>query len=180
MTLPIVSLLDAKAYLNIPDSDTMSDGEVQDFLDSATELVREETRDYGQQTYTETVPVYDGEALLSHTPVAGVASVVSAVSGESITGWSVDSWGRLTGLPWWGALLYWRRITVTYTAGNPIPTARMATATLMVLGRLWQSQRGNAPTVLQGADGAVFTPGMQGILAEVRALLGPGTVGTFA
>ena len=158
----MTSLADVKAHLNITSS--ANDDELSDFLDSALELVNEEVGVSAPQSYTETLTVDGGMAILSHTPVTAVASVTSF--GDPVTGYTFDSYGRLMGLTGW------RRIVVTYTAGTTAQSARAHTATLMVTKRLWESQRGNTPTILQGGEEPTFTPGMQGILSEIRALLG--------
>lgn len=158
-----VSLDELKSHLNM--TDTANDEELLGFLDSATELVRDEASVYEVQAYTETVWADCGVALLSHSPVVAVTSVVG--SGETLTGWTLNSYGMLSGVR------SWRQVTVSYTAGVAVEPARFHTAVLMVAARLWESQRGNAPTILQGSNEALpFTPGLQGIIGEVRALLG--------
>src|SRR5215217_5624204 len=156
------SLSQVKAHLNI--TSTASDDELADFLDAATELVNEMVNTSPVQAYTETLWVDRGAVFLSHTPVVSVTSVVSA--GETLTGWTMNPYGAITDLTGW------REVVVTYAAGTAAPSARVHTAILMVTGRLWETQRGNTPTILQGGEGPVFTPGLQGILSEVRALLG--------
>lgn len=168
MTL-IATLDEAKTHLNI--TTAANDDELLDFLESATDLVREEARVYDVGTYTETVPVSrEGVALLSNTPVVSVTSVTSA--GETITGTTVNRYGRLSGLR--GR----REVVVVYTAGTAVPEARVRTAILMVTARLWATQRGASP--LRSSEEDAFTPGMQGILGEVRALLGSAVLGSFA
>lgn len=157
------SLSQVKAHLNITSS--TNDSEISDFLDSATELVNEIAFASPVQTYTETLWADRGAVFLSHIPVVSVTSVVSA--GETLTGWTMYSYGAITDLG--GA----REVTVVYTAGVVTPSARVHTAILMVVARLWETQRGNAPaTSLQGGEGPTFTPGLQGIISEVNALLG--------
>jgi hypothetical protein len=163
----IVPFPELKAHLNI--TGTTNDEELMGFLDSAEELVRQEAAVYAPQSYTETVAVDSGVAILSHTPVISLTSVTA--SGETITGATASRYGLLRGVRGW------REVTVTYTAGTAVPPARVHTAVLMVTARLWETQRGNTPTVFQGGEEPTFTPGMQGILGEVRALLGAGGLG---
>lgn len=60
----------------------------------------------------------------------------------------------------------------------PEPTERLAS--LMIAARLWETQRGSTPTILQGGDNDVpFTPGLGGILTEVRSLLTASTRSSF-
>ncbi len=164
--MAVVSFDQVKAHLNI--TGTASDEELVGFLDSAEELVRQEAAVYDPQSYTETVVVDGGVAILSHTPVISLTSVTAP--GETITGATVSRYGLLRGVRGW------REVTVTYTAGTAVPSARVHTAVLMVVSRLWETQRGTSPTPLQGDD-ATFTPGLQGILSEVRALLGASGLG---
>lgn len=166
----MTSLEDLKTHLNM--TSTANDDELLGFLDAATDLVNEELRTAAPQTYVETLAVDCGMAILSHTPVTGVASVTSY--GDPVTGYTFDSYGRLAGLRGW------RQIVVTYTAGTEEQTPRGHMATLMVAARLWESQRGSSPNPLQGQDAAPFTPGLQGILSEVRALLGDRPSGVVA
>jgi hypothetical protein len=154
----IVTLTDAKTHLNL--SSAANDAELQAFLDSAEELVAEETRTYSVASYTETRPVDCGVAFLSHTPVVSVVSVTAP--GETITGFTIHPYGAVSGLDGW------REVTIAYTAGTALPPARVRTAVLMVTQRLWETQRGARPT----SEDPTFTPGMQGILGEIRALLG--------
>lgn len=157
------SLSEVKAHLNITSS--TNDSELSDFLDSATDLVNEIANTSPVQTYTETLWADRGAVFLSHIPVVAVTSVVSA--GETLTGWTMYPHGAITDLG--GS----REVVVIYTAGVATPSARVHTAILMVVARLWETQRGNAPaTSLQGGEGPAFTPGLQGIIAEVQALLG--------
>ncbi len=156
--MAVVSLNEMKAHLNI--AGTSHDEELVGFLDSAEELVRQEASVYVPQSYTETLKVDNGVAILSNTPVISLTSVTAP--GETITGATVSRYGLLRGVRGW------REVTVTYTFGTPIPPARVRTAVLMVTARLWETQRGSTPV----GDDPTFTPGLQGILSEVRALLG--------
>ncbi len=161
--MALVSLDEMKAHLNIVG--TTHDEELVGFLDSADELVRQEASVYAPQSHTETVRVDAGVAILSHAPLISLTSVTAP--GETITGATASRYGLLRGVRGW------REVTVTYTAGTEVPPARIRTATLMVTARLWETQRANTPV---GGD-PTFTPGLQGILSEVRALLGPGGLG---
>lgn len=171
--MTIATLEDLKRHLNMTSS--ANDDELLDFLDSAEELVREEARVSDVQSYTETAEVIGDAVVLSHFPVVAVSSVT--VPGETITGWSFSQYGSYGGLTGFRGRRY---VTVTYTAGTAVPQSRVRTAVLMVAARLWESQRGNTPSALQGGDAPTFTPGLQGILGEVRALLGGGSLGVVA
>lgn len=155
----IATLADAKAHLNL--TTTANDNELQGFLDAAEDLVAEEAHTYGVASYTEIRPVDLGVAFLSHTPVVSVTSVTQ--SGETLTGWTVHPYGAVSDLH--GC----REVTIAYTAGTALPAARVRAAVLMVTQRLWETQRG---ALRVGGEDTTFTPGMQGILGEIRALLG--------
>lgn len=159
--MPLATLEDVKRHLNI--TSTANDDELQNFLDAAEEIVRDEARQFDVGTYTETLWVDRGHVVLSHTPVVAILSVTAP--GETIAGTTFTPSGLLEGLRGW------REVTVTYTAGRPIPSARAQVATLMVAARFWESQRGSAPA-LGGGEEPTFTPGMQGIIGEIRAVLG--------
>lgn len=159
---PLATLDDVKRHLDI--TSTTNDGELQSLLDAAEEIVRREAREFSSTTYTETLWVDRGAVFLSHTPVTGVTSVTSY--GETITGTTFTASGYV------GGLRGWREVVVTYTAGRAVTSASAYVATLMVAGRLWETQRGNTPAILQGGEEPTFTPGMQGIISEIRAVLG--------
>lgn len=156
----LVSLTDVKKHLNL--TSTSNDDELLSLIDTAEEIVRAEARQFDVATYAETLWVTGGYVILSHTPVQAVTSVTSA--GETITGTTFTASGLLEGLRGW------REVAVTYTAGHPVPSARAYTATLMVAARLWETQRGPSPVT--PTEEPTFTPGMQGILGEIRAVLG--------
>jgi hypothetical protein len=157
----IVTLTDAKTHLNL--SSAANDAELQAFLDSAEELVAEETRTYSVASYTETRPVDCGVAFLSHTPVVSVVSVTAP--GETITGFTIHPYGAVSGLDGW------REVTIAYTAGGELPQARVRTAVLMVTQRLWETQRGEPSSRLR-ATTRRSPPGCRAFSAEIRALLG--------
>jgi hypothetical protein len=156
----IATLADARAHLNL--TSTANDNELQAFLDAAEELVSEESHTYEVASYTEVRPVDLGVAFLSHTPVVSVTSVTAY--GETLTGWTVHPYGAVSGLSACRG-----EVTITYTAGTALPAARVRAAVLMVVQRLWETQRG---ALRVGGEDSTFTPGMQGILGEIRALLG--------
>lgn len=159
-----VTLAEVRKYLNT--SNVTNDDELTDFADAAEARVLKlcgPSAVAGSATRTIT-PSSSGTVVLPAAPVSAVTSVVDA-AGNALPYVPYLEAGLLT--------VHARGpVTVTYTTGASIPVALIRTAILMVLGRLWETQRGNSPANYQGAEGETFTPGLQGILSEAAALLG--------
>ncbi len=161
-----VTMHDARAHLNLTNS--TPDDEVFAFAETADAKVAEiigAMQAAGTRTVTRAP--YRGEVVLPESPVSDVIAVTGS-NGLPVTNWTADLAAGLLYVNDWGP------VTVTYTvtaqAGVPAPLTR--TATLMILARMWETQRGASPSPLQGGGDPTFTPGLQGILGEVRALLG--------
>lgn len=158
-----VTLPEAKLHLNKTSS--ADDVEITDLTNAAEQTVLGMTGPIAAAgPVVETQVPYRGTVLLAG-PATSITSVVDEWSTPvAVTDYTVDlAAGVIEGIPRWGA------VTVTYVAkGSPLDVVR--TAIFMVLGRLWETQRGNAPALPAG-EGPVFTPGMGGIITEVRALL---------
>lgn len=132
----IVSLAEAKAHLNI--TSTRNDVELLMYLEAATAVIEAHVGAVVPRTLTETV--YG--RLLSHAPALAVTAVDHG--GVAYTGTYVlnSPAGLLDGVPY-GA-------TVTYTVGRtPIPAA-IRLAALVVVARMWETQRGSQPLPVSG------------------------------
>ncbi len=159
-----VTLSEARAHVNL--TDNKHDDELAAFLATAEEAVADRIRDRGVSTQVETLPVVNGTVLLGYPPASAVASVVS--TGGVITSYTLDRTGQLLRVtPAWSRAT----VTVTYTSGLVTSSDLIRTTVLMALSRLWETQRGGQVRRVGGGDDT-FTPGMQGILREVEALLG--------
>jgi hypothetical protein len=153
-------LTDLKEHLNITGSD--NDAELTRFLDVATTIVAGLAD--GSSPAEERVTASRGVAVLRRRPTGAVTH--STLGGGPVTGFTVDAAaGLVVGVPYTGTL------TVTYESGS-VPESVLIVAELMIASRLWETQRGNSPTILQGTDDQLpFIPGLGGILDEVRSLL---------
>jgi len=167
-----VTLSEVKANLNITTS--ANDDELTDMADAAEGAVLAMSGPVSlSATVTETVWPYNGVAVLSSAPVASIASVTTS-GGTPVTYTANLGAGLLDVSTIW----YPTRdlpLTVTYTPQPRTTAAQVRMAVLMVTARLWETQRGNTPAILQGGEQEVFTPGLQGILAEARGILGLGS-----
>jgi len=164
------SLTDLKAHLNIGESSSVDEAELDDILDAATELVQSMVGSFDVATVTETVAVYGGTVLLSQAPTGAVAVV--DYYGNAVTGSTVNVTARLLYVP-----AVYGPVTVTYPAGTGFVPAGVRLATLIIAAHLWETQRGVSPSPLslQGADVGEFSvPGLGfAIPNRARELLAP-------
>lgn len=180
--LPVISLDDAKTYLNI--TSTSSDDEIRGFILAATDIAERLTsRQLRRRTVVES---YNGAGpyfSLNTQPVVSVTSVVE--DGATLAAGTDYILDTRVGLLYRGASsspLYWRggidNVVVTYVSGeaNPSPTAQLLVKELT--RHLWRTQRGASPMAMGGADD--FIPGGNNIvtyrIAELAGLLTTPTV----
>ncbi len=139
-SVPVLSLADAKAYLNITSTD--SDDELRTYLDVVTQKGEDFCgRVFGRRTIVADLPGsrWQRSLLLPIGPVLALA----AVSGD---GDAIDP-ATVTTSPD-AAVLYreagwdYNRISVTYLAGYRVQPATDVMGARMLLRWLWQSQRG--------------------------------------
>lgn len=178
----LISLEAAKAHLNIPDADTTQDDEILDWVAGITRVVEDRVGCVLPQTISN--ERHDGWGFtlsLRQTPVLEVLSIGPWLSGSNVyssTQWVVDSEvGTVelaSGLRWRGPL------RVSYRAGRTEVPANIAQAVKIILGHLWETQRGAAQPAFLGGDETTIVPGF-GFAVPNRALellqpddLGPG------
>lgn len=137
-TVAILSLADAKLHLNI--SNDTDDGEIRDFLESATSIVEYHTNASFLREFVETYTVNGCEIALRHYPVTEVTSIndLSGSTAVAVSDVDVDEVGILrktSGGPIRGT------VRITYTAGHTqIPAAWVQSAKIIVQ-HLWETQR---------------------------------------
>lgn len=149
---PGLTVAKLKKRLNYLDSQTQDDVELGDVLAAAIEVVEGECGPIVPRIATETVTASrEGTALLSYFPVGSVTT----------TGLTLLKGGVIGGLPYGTS-------TVTYVAGNPT-TAAQQEAVYLVAADLWQTQRGQGPTV-DDTGQYVLTPLLH---RRVRELMAP-------
>lgn len=156
------TLDELKAHLNI--TSATHDDELLSILDAAVEVVEGYVGPLDGQTVTEryynrnpALPL-----LLRQYPVQAVTSI-SDVDGNvfEADSYTVDlDTGRVWLARWGGGLRSWSfwgpgvglDVTVTYTTGRTSLPASIRLAILIVAARLWETQRGNAPSALPVSD----------------------------
>lgn len=168
------TLEDVKKHLNM--TSTANDDELGLMLDAAEDVVRSLVGSFAAVEVTEPVAVHGGTAILSRRPVVG--DVV--LSDESLTGFTVDREAGLlrnvgytasVGWAYWGTT----QLTATYSTGGGVAPAAVELATLIIVGHLWETQRGTSPSALtlQGEDaGPTFGAGYA-IPNRAKDLLAP-------
>lgn len=187
---PLVDLSEVKAHLNIPDSDTSQDTELQGFIEAASVYIQNITGPITPQTLVETHSGGGSTICVFHPPILSVTSVVeyNASTGYTLTqatlGTEAGSYAYTVDDPKSGVIrrrysgnLVGRfiggdhNIVVTYVAGqNSIP-ADIRLAVLQDIAGLFQpSQLGPASAMFPNAaaDGERLNPiGMFPRVAEI-------------
>lgn len=173
----LIDLASVKAHLNIPQTDTRQDDELQGYILAAAELARnhcgpflpEQHTQYFDGGYSKLVP--DWLPLLSVQSVTEYYGLSAFVITEQPLGAQMDAFsftadyitGELTRRTFGGEAAYWARgaknIKVVYTAGRPedVPYS-VRLGALELVRHLWQmTQQGGRPkfggNALDGVDG---------------------------
>lgn len=155
----LVSLAEAKEYLNILPDKTVNDMELGHFIAVASEFVEARTQSWHSQTLTERYvfpqPCRENVLILRTSPVQSVTSVTENGIVTPSTQYAINSVGnyiwRTSG--WWST-----PVDVVYTVGSPASTgpsvmpSRVRHAVLVVLKHLWSTQRGALTVSRQGPD----------------------------
>lgn len=168
--MQFVTLSELRAHLNV--SSNANDAELGEIGAAAEAKVLELTGPVSAAgSVSETAFPVDGMVVLNAAPVTSVTSVVDG--GGTPVAFSADlAAGVLRVTAASGYAYFNRPVTVTYVTPGSFDPAQIRWAVKMVAARMWETQRGNTPAVLQGGEESTFTPGLQGILSEVRAWLG--------
>ncbi len=137
----ILSLDEARDFLNFLTTETVNDEELRGFIEAATPIIERVTGPVVRRTVTATIYPGDGFPPLPVTPVLSLTSgaLIRDGSAVSLTGMVVENGCLRSGT--YGALPYepW---TLTYVAGRTIIPANIREATGEVVKNLWSSQRG--------------------------------------
>lgn len=175
--MPIVTLADAKAQLNIQPSDTSADVELQGFVDAATAAVEQQLgRVVEQRTVIDQFDFAGGVTafMLRSVPVISLTSLVSLDGTQTWdVGPSVMHVDPASGLV---TVLSGPAVTgpvlATYQAGSATVTANVRLAGLIIIQHLWETQRGAMG--IQLGDSETYVAG-RGFAIPRRAieLLGP-------
>ena len=175
----VLSLQDAKDMLNIPQADTSSDAELQEWIASieaglerftggpvVNRAVTERSEMQGNQTV---IPVRQ-RPLVSVTSITSASGVAIDISGGLDLDKNAGLIRRVLGLPFYGPFFQWLpMVTVTYVAGwgTSVPPAFTSFAR-MVIQHLWEPQRGPASMPMGG--GSMTSPPWLGFAIPNAAL----------
>ena len=179
----VLPLLDElKTHVNIT-SDTHDD-ELQDLLDAAVGVVEGYVGPLDSRTVVETHRTLNTASplVLRQAPAIDVTSV-TAGDGTlyALTDYDLDTEAGLLHLAYEGSYGRWYgQATVTYSAGRTDLPAAIRTAILIVASRLWETQRGNAPSALPISDNEGFNAdpaGLPLLPPRARELLRPYLLG---
>ena len=163
----IVSLEDAKTYLNIPSTDYDYDDELLRFIDVASDLCESYVGQIlGRKTYTN--ELYDGNNEFIRIRNPKVISITSVYENGALLNsgqYVMDYTGQRLYRIGSGTLYatnsygYWsggmNNIQITYVAGYVNPPAAARQGVLETLRHLWQTQRGSSSVLgrqLQGDE----------------------------
>lgn len=160
----VLDLAGAKQHLNIPATSTTNDGEITAWLDTLDAVIE---RYIGGPIVTREVvqrvtPVDRGTALLlGKIPVVDVTQI----NGDAVSGLDIDPDAGMVRGSFGSA-----PVTVTYQAGRgDTPPPAIVGAAKVILGHLWQTQRGQLQRPSLGGD-ETFAPLGLGFAVPNRAL----------
>ncbi len=179
---PLVSLEDAKSYLQIKSS--TDDTKLYGFLDDAVAAVADIIGPVTPTSYTEVVDYHGPRIVLARTPVQSVQSVMiqpwlgAAPVDDSLSWLANTETGVLRRLAVGGSLPFYGPgtvFTIVYTAGRTVVPAPVNRAILMQVADMWEAERGSMP--MAGGGGGAPPPSYSGdvgfLAPEVMELLLP-------
>jgi uncharacterized phiE125 gp8 family phage protein len=162
----VLPLQDAKDHLNIAQSNTSSDAEIQSWIatiESALErytggpLVSRQITERAEMLSSQTVILVRQRPLVSVVSIASASGGAIDISGGLDIDVNAGTVRRKLGLPFYGPFFQWLpQVSITYVAGwgTAVPAA-FGSAARIILAHLWESQRG--PASLPGLGGADMT-----------------------
>jgi hypothetical protein len=178
----VLPLADAKDELNIAQSSTASDTEIQGriaTIESALErytggpLVNRQITERAEMLSSQTVILVRQRPLVSVVSIASASGGAIDISGGLDIDTNAGTVRRKLGLPFYGP--FWSflpQVTVTYVAGwgTSVPAA-FNQAARIILAHLWEPQRGPASLPGMGGGDMVTLPGMGFAIPNMAAEL---------
>jgi hypothetical protein len=184
----VLPLADAKDMLNIPQTTTTYDTELQVHIATVeTSLEGFTGGPLVNRPVTERAELTGSYTVLQvrQRPLVSVTSIVSVASGIALdisAGLDIDpnagTIRRKLGYPFYGPFFMWLpAMSVTYVAGwgTAVPAAFNLAARIIVK-HLWDTQRGVTPAPMMGGDEVVSLPGWGYAIPERAAELLDGTL----
>lgn len=167
----IVSLVEARAHLNMGPSETTDDDELRGFIGAATGAIEKALgRTVVRRTFTDRFDTGGAvsSVLLRHAPVL---SLTSAVSTDGLTTWSVgdlllDGESGLVTVT--RGAVFRGSLDLAYQAGMTVIPDNYRLAGKIIVQHLWETQRG-AMGVQLGGEAEGWNPG-KGYAIPRRAL----------
>lgn len=166
----LLSLANAKAHLNIPDSTTTSDAELREFIEAATEIVESYVGPVAIRTHTARVAGGRAVIALPHTQVREITALTLVSDGSvpvALPDLTIDTTAGLIGYTS-GATFPRGDMDVTYTVGRTTVKANWTLAAKIILKHNWDTQLGNLPSIQGDSPGYVMTGA--GYLVPYRAI----------
>jgi len=184
----VLPLQDAKDQLNIPQSNTASDAEIQSWIATIESALKRYTGGpVVNRSITERAEMLSDQTviLVRQRPLVSVTSIASASGGtiDISGGLDIDvnagTVRRKLGLPFYGPFFQWLpQVNITYVAGwgTAVPAA-FNSAARIILAHLWESQRGPASLPGLGGGDMVTMPGFGFAIPNMAAELLDGAQG---
>jgi hypothetical protein len=178
----VLPLQDAKDQLNIPQSSTASDAELQSFIATIESSLKRYTGGpIVNRTVTERAEMMSSQTviLVRQRPLVSVTQILSASGGaiDISAGLDIDvnagTIRRKLGLPFYGPFFSWLpQVSVTYVAGwgTSVPAAFNSFARIVVQ-HLWDSQHGPAGRPSMGGQEMTTVPGFGFAIPNMAAEL---------
>jgi hypothetical protein len=166
----VLPLADAKDALNIPQTTTGADAEIQQYVATIGSCLERMTGGpLVNRSITERAEMMAGQTVIAvrQRPLVSVTAVASASGGaiDISGGLDIDvnagTVRRKLGYPFYGPFFVWLpQVQVTYVAGwgASVPAA-FGTAARIILQHLWATQHGPSARPGMGADELVTMPG---------------------
>jgi hypothetical protein len=134
----IISLDEARDYLNIPTGETVNDEELRDFIEAATTVIERHTGPIARRTIT--TIMYPGMTSVSRPVIMLTsASLIRTGAAVDITSF-VEEYGQIRSKSF--AYLPTEPWALTYVVGRAVVPANVRIAARQVVKDLWTSQRG--------------------------------------
>lgn len=170
----LLSLDDARATLNWPTTDTLSDEEIRDMLDVVTALIDAKIGAVIPRTVSETVEIWR-DYFMVHQPIISLTTLTPVRSGGivlSASDYTVLSTGKVVRQDGaWIAEAPWNLYTAAYVAGRSTFSALVLGAARDMLQHLWEMQRSDFATPSLGDDESLPTNGAPMLTPRALELL---------